>query len=65
MLQLTATGWTAPAGDIGHSVLPALTATSTLRAECTEEDNMANVYAQLDERLRKFILAQPIFLVVT
>jgi Pyridoxamine 5'-phosphate oxidase len=38
---------------------------SAFCAECTKEGQMAKVYAQLDDRLTKFILAQPIFFVAT
>jgi hypothetical protein len=36
-----------------------------LPAECTKEGTIAKIYAELDERLTKFIVAKPIFFVVS
>ena len=45
--------------DVDHNALPSQHI--CLPAECTKVGIMANVYAELGERLTKFILVQPIF----
>src|SRR5580658_1597472 len=51
--------------DVGHTALPVVARTQASRRECTQEGIMGKVYAELDERLRKFIARQSMFFVAT